>query len=1037
MNKNFDKVFRNPDSSYRGAPFWAWNCKLDAETMAHQVEYFKEMGLGGFHMHPRTGLDTPYLSKEYMKVIKACVEKARKEKMLAWLYDEDRWPSGAAGGLVTKDPKYRARYLVFTPVKQTGPLPRTKRFGSSMGYLQQQGNGKYLASYEVEIRDGVLAGYRRLDGEDTLPDGSTDGDKSVWYLYEEIMPDSGWFNDQAYLDTLNPKAVQRFIEVTHEAYYKEVGDEFGKTVPAIFTDEPQFAHKTTLGFAEEKKDCQLPYTDDFDETYRKQYGAEFLDTVPEIFWELPDGAVSVSRYRYHDHIAERFASAFADTIGKWCEQHGLMLTGHMMSEPTLTSQTAALGEAMRSYRSFGQPGIDMLCDRREYSTAKQAQSAVHQYGRKGMTSELYGVTGWDYDFRGHKLQGDWQAALGVTLRVQHLSWASMAGEAKRDYPASIFFQSPWYKEYPYIEDHFARVNTALMSGKPDVRIGVIHPVESMWLAWGPQEQTAAAKAQLEEHFRDTIDWLLRGQLDFDFVAESLLPAQDPVQKGRRFHVGEMAYDAVVVPGNVTLRSTTLERLEAFRRAGGQLIFMGEPARYVDAIPSDRAQKLAKKSVRIAFSRTELLAALENVRNVSVFRADGSRAGEYLYQMRVERDGKWLFLAQADQEKNRDVPNRQNVVIEIPGAWNVEIYNTLDGGHYPAKTEIKDGSTRIRYTLYDHDSLLLRLTPAPRTIDIPAHGDNNSVKDYIQVQRPWGKVPVTLSEPNTLLLDMAEYSLDGEEWAEPEEILRIDNILRERLGWPLKVEAFAQPWTRKKEKAEHTLALRYTIDSALDIRNVKLATEHPEDLTISWNGVEIDTKADGWYVDPAICTIPIGDVQEGQNILIIEMPYKVETNVEWSYLLGDFGVEVHGDHSRITEPVRSLYFGDWTVQGLPFYGGNVTYHFEVEGNGGECLLEASKYRNPLLKVRVDGEEKGVLAYAPYRISLGRLDGVHKVELTAFGNRVNSFGPVHLCDEKEAWCGPMAWRSEGTRFCYEYQLKRTGILSAPVLLLEKEE
>ena len=219
--------------------------------------------------------------------------------------------------------------------------------------------------------------------------------------------------------------------------------------------------------------------------------------------------------------------------------------------------------------------------------------------------------------------------------------------------------------------------------------------------------------------------------------------------------------------------------------------------------------------------------------------------------------------------------------------------------------------------------------------------------------------------------------------------------------------------------------------------MKLATEHPEDLTISWNGVEIDTKADGWYVDPAICTIPIGDVQEGQNILIIEMPYKVETNVEWSYLLGDFGVEVHGDHSRITEPVRSLYFGDWTVQGLPFYGGNVTYHFEVEGNGGECLLEASKYRNPLLKVRVDGEEKGVLAYAPYRISLGRLDGVHKVELTAFGNRVNSFGPVHLCDEKEAWCGPMAWRSEGTRFCYEYQLKRTGILSAPVLLLEKEE
>ena len=93
----------------------------------------------------------------------------------------------------------------------------------------------------------------------------------------------------------------------------------------------------------------------------------------------------------------------------------------MMEEPTLHSQTAALGEAMRSYRSFGLPGIDMLCDYREYTTAKQAQSASHQFGCPGVLSELYGVTNWDFDFRGHKLGGDWQAALGVTTRVPHLT----------------------------------------------------------------------------------------------------------------------------------------------------------------------------------------------------------------------------------------------------------------------------------------------------------------------------------------------------------------------------------------------------------------------------------------------------------------------------------------------------------------------------------------------------------------------------------------------------------------------------------------
>jgi hypothetical protein len=62
-----------------------------------------------------------------------------------------------------------------------------------------------------------------------------------------------------------------------------------------------------------------------------------------------------------------------------------------------------------------------------------------------MLSELYGVTNWDYDFRGHKSQGDWQACLGVTVRVPHLAWQTMKGEGKRDYPASIFYQSPRYK----------------------------------------------------------------------------------------------------------------------------------------------------------------------------------------------------------------------------------------------------------------------------------------------------------------------------------------------------------------------------------------------------------------------------------------------------------------------------------------------------------------------------------------------------------------------------------------------------------------
>ncbi len=72
------------------------------------------MGFGGFHMHSRIGMSTPYLKDEFMGLIKFCTQKAEQENMLAYLYDEDRWPSGSAGGYVTKTHKYRQRYLIFS-----------------------------------------------------------------------------------------------------------------------------------------------------------------------------------------------------------------------------------------------------------------------------------------------------------------------------------------------------------------------------------------------------------------------------------------------------------------------------------------------------------------------------------------------------------------------------------------------------------------------------------------------------------------------------------------------------------------------------------------------------------------------------------------------------------------------------------------------------------------------------------------------------------------------------------------------------------
>lgn len=109
-------LFQNPTAEYRGTPLWSWNSKLTEDQLLRQIDHLEKMGFGGFHMHVRVGLETEYLGPEFMMLVQKCVARAKEKGMLAWLYDEDRWPSGYAGGKFTAEKEeYRSRHLLFTP----------------------------------------------------------------------------------------------------------------------------------------------------------------------------------------------------------------------------------------------------------------------------------------------------------------------------------------------------------------------------------------------------------------------------------------------------------------------------------------------------------------------------------------------------------------------------------------------------------------------------------------------------------------------------------------------------------------------------------------------------------------------------------------------------------------------------------------------------------------------------------------------------------------------------------------------------------
>ena len=997
------ELFKNPTSDYRATPFWAWNCDLDKDELLRQIDIFKEMGYGGYHMHVRSGLSTPYLSDEFMALIKACVEHGKEKEMISWLYDEDRWPSGFAGGLVTKNPEFRQHILELVTSKQQ----------------IKWHNPILLACYDVKLDEkGCLDSYKII-GENEEAEGTL----RMAYMTRRVPTPR--MNNQGYVDTLNKTAIEQFIEVTHEVYARELQDEFGKSIPSIFTDEPQFAKKGTLPFAHSKDAVAIPWTPDLEDTYKATYGESLIEKLPELFWELKEG-VSLTRYRYHDHVAERFASAFADTCGKWCEEHGIHLTGHMMDEPTLRSQTCALGDAMRSYRSFGLPGIDMLCNWYEFTTAKQCQSAVRQYGRVGMLSELDGVTGWDFDFRGHKLHGDWQAALGVTVRVPHLAWVSMKGEAKRDYPASISYQSSWHKEYRYIEDHFARVSTALTRGKPMVRVAVIHPVESYWLHWGPTNQTATERDKLETNFDNVTQWLLRGNIDFDFICESLFPSLTE-KGGAPLKVGEMEYDAVVVPECETLRSTTLERLEAFSAAGGKLIFMGDAPKYEDAQPSDRGANLYKKSACISFNRSSLLDELDEFRNLEIRTKTGALTSRFVHQLRRDTDGMWLFVAPCEESQNKDIRYCDRTIITVKGEYYPQKWNTQDGSVTPMKFKHENGNTIVIVDLYNYDSILIFLADEG---EAPAADASTPTPAPAELKNTPAEVKFELTEPNVLMLDIAKFATDGGELRNEEEVLRIATEIRKEFGYP--TDNSAQPWVIEEKEAKHTATLEFTFRSDINFKGAELALEDADKAKIIFNGKEVKYADTGYYTDMSIRKTALPGIKKGENTLRITIPFGERDNIERVYVLGNFGVNLVGRKAIVTKLPDTLAFDDITRQNLPFYGGSIRYNIPLEcKEGGEYLVRIPHYRAAVLAVYVDGNRTDTIAYPPYLSNLGKLSaGKHEVTIEAFISRQNCFGHLHCADEKRTWLNSGSWRTTESSWTYEYRLTREGIISTPV-------
>ncbi|MBQ7725728.1 MAG: hypothetical protein IJT66_01145 [Clostridia bacterium] len=988
--------FLKPGRELRGKPFWCWNGVLEKEMLLRQIEVFKAMGMGGVFLHSRTGLETEYLGEEWFDCVNACADKAQTLGLETWLYDEDRWPSGVAGGKVTEHEAYRMKFLRVKVIPSTeygaDPLP-----------------DRLLAVYSVNMQGKVYTDAVRLaDGE--KPAGNT-----VLIFSVEPMQNSPTYNGYTYVDTMNQEATEQFLTQTHRQYQKHCGERLGKSIRGIFTDEP---HRGSLmcGFSVDNADpiYLTPYTDDLFEVFLDRMGYSLEERLPELFFFPEQEGFSRVKYDYVELLEELFMERFIMPIARWCRENNMLFTGHMLHEDWPAAQVCMAGSLMRIYEQMDIPGMDVLeRNNRGYWIAKQLQSVARQTGKTRTISEMFGVTGWQLTFTDHKAICDWQLLFGVNLRCQHLAWYTMRGEAKRDYPASIFFQSYWHKRYGYMEDYFSRIAYFREQGDPLCELLVISPLESLWGKISPgwandylHAVDAFAKRH-EEEYKRLFGRLCAARIDFDYGDEEMIGRLGNVRE-KAFHVGQAHYRAVLLPPLETVRSTTLSLLEDFLKNGGRVVALEKLPAYVDGV-------YAPEKVTAKLSGTKLC-TWENVIPVlglepplDIFGEDGATLDKVFLQTNRDDNTVTYMLLNTDEE---------NACRLMIGKRPFRFLEKWDPRTGKTTTVSRDAEKTVAFTLPPAGELLLAAT----AVD---HGfPEEPVLQFAGVlPTPQADgYAYTLCEENVCVLDHASYVWQDESSPDSIEVLKLDDLLRKRCSLPERGGQMVQPWYRHlhgddTESGIRTpLAMTFSFEMAYIPETIQLVMETPEQFTVMINGEEdVLSPAEGFWVDNCFqrFNIPVRCLRKGVNTITLKTLFGADSNLENIYLLGDFGVRVEGRTCTIIPLPERLQAGDIGSQGLPFYGGGLVYTVPCPKprEGARLLMKLADSRAAAYTVKAGGQEQ-MVAFAPWEADVTENDGT--VEVEYLFTRRNTFGPFHQFPPDENNCNPTSFRSEDREY-----------------------
>ncbi|MFT3935852.1 MAG: glycosyl hydrolase [Chitinophagaceae bacterium] len=975
--------FASPDKQFGSAPLWVWNTRVTKAIIDSMLTGFKQQAFGGVFVHPRPGLETPYLSTEWFTLWKYAMQKAKQLGLDIWIYDENSYPSGFAGGHVP------------------AAMPSS--------YNQGQMLYRLGATVLPDSSQYFIAIEKQNDGSYKLVTDKTSGRQGNFTLFKkEYYYKSPWYGNYSYVDLMVPGVTEKFIDVSfRKGYAPYVGSEFGKTVKGIFSDEPNI---------ESQDNKSTRWTPLLFETFKKKWGYSLEEHLPSLFEETGDW--KKTRHHYYSVLLDLFIEYWSKPMNKYTTENNLEWTGHYWEHewPSLRSGP----DNMAMYAWHQRPGIDMLFNQfDEYSnnaqfgnirSVKELASVANQLGKKRTLSETYGGGGWELTFKDMKRLGDWEYVLGINTLNQHLAFMTLQGARKYDYPQSFSYHNPWWPYYAGLNKHFARLSLALSTGKQKNDILVLEPTTTAWMNYRYIDSIRLAD-NTGQLFQSFITRMEKAQVEYDLGSEDIIQRNGKVN-GSSFIVGEAAYKTVVVPASMkNINDATFKLLQQFTANGGHVLLF-DTLQYLNGERDKELENFVQSQSRFngidaldeAFIKKHL--GNDDIR----FDKTDTASTKLYHQRRQLADGQIILLV------NSSISNAVKGSFYTKG-FSVNELKTQTGNISSYSFAIASNEIRVDYDLPAAGSLLLFISNKKAT-------SNNAISNTLNkaggTEVSSSATVISRLRPNVLTLDFCDLKtkdslLSRQYFYTAADYLYKKNGFNDGDPWNTSVQYNDETIRRDTFKAGTGFEVSYhfIIDSKPNSSmQLKAVIERNKLWQLSINGKSLAAIAGQWWLDHDFAVFDINNyVHEGENTLQLVAPkMSVYAEIQPVYITGNFNLAPDAAAWHIA-PAQPLQLGSWKEQGMPLYGHEVVYKktFTVSNPQKKYFIEPGIWKGTVALLKVNNQQVAILLGNEIRFDISKYvkKGSNDVSLIITGSLKNTLGP-HYNKPATGLVSPWHWR-----------------------------